>query len=303
MKDRATVESRLPKAGGVSDLHGVWRSELTADEQLAITRCVGVVPSSATTGGPARRQRPGAAPPGRRRARAPARPGGTAPTSTARWPSASMLRAASPSSSSPNRSSRTCVCLEPDADPRYAVLDATKYSSQRILDAEHEIVTTARTRADWSIAPRPDERLGDDQALAVEALTAIPHQLTTIVGPAGAGKTTDAPVRRGVVPRRWSRRVRADALGGGRPGRHRGDRHPGDDHRQLATRDRRPPPPGLVLVDEASMVPTLTLHQLTPGREGPGMSRRTRRRLRPDGITRSGRPAARSRRAARRPAG
>ena len=50
-KDRATVESRLPKAGGVSDLHTVWRDELAVDEQAAIGRCVGAVPSDATTGG------------------------------------------------------------------------------------------------------------------------------------------------------------------------------------------------------------------------------------------------------------
>ena len=65
------------------------------------------------------------------------------------------------------------------------------------------------------------------------------------------------------VPRCGPRGVRARPVGGGRPGRHRGDRHPVRHHRQLATRDRRPAPAGLVLVDEASMVPTLTLKELT----------------------------------------
>ena len=171
-----------------------------------------------------------------------------------------MLRAGRPSSPSPNRSCAACICLEPDADPRYAVLDATKYSSQRILDAEREIIMTARTRADWSIAPRPDERLGDDQALAVEALTAIPHQLTTVVGPAGAGKTTmlrsvaasyRAAGRAVCVLTLSAAAARVVTDETGIPA----TTIAGWQHGTVALPHR-----GLVLVDEASMVPTLTLH-------------------------------------------
>ena len=270
----------------MSDLHTVWRSELAADEQTAIASCVGAVPSGATTGGRLAADDPEL----RRQVVA------GLEHQRSWWNRTHVYAEVAKRIDAPTRESielvteqivATCVCLEPDADPRYAELDATRYSSQRILDAEHEIVTTARTRADWVIAPRPDERLGEDQALAVEALTALPHRLTTIVGPAGAGKTS---MLQSVAAsyRAAGREVsRADPVGGGRPGRHRGDRDPGDDDRRLAARHRRPAVcrararrRGL---DGADPHPA-TAHS---GREGHGLSRRARRRLRPDGFARS----------------
>ena len=152
MKDRATVESRLPKAGGVSDLHSVWRSELAADEQTAIARCVGAVPSDATTGGRLAADDPEL----RRQVVA------GLEHQRSWWNRTHVYAEVAKRIDAPSRESielvteqivGECVCLEPDADPRYAELDATRYSSQRILDAEHEIITTARTRADWVHRP------------------------------------------------------------------------------------------------------------------------------------------------------
>ena len=262
MKDRATVESRLPKAGGVPDLHTVWRSELAADQQTAIAGCVGAAPSDATTGGrlaaddsELRRQVVAALEHQR-----------------SWWNRTHVYAEVAKRIDAPTRESielvteqivGECVCLEPDADPRYAELDATRYSSQRILDAEHEIIRTARTRADWVLAPRPDERLGEDQALAVEALTALPHRLTTIVGPAGAGKTS---MLQSVAAsyRAAGREVRVLTLSAAAA--RVVTEETGIPATTIASWQHSTaalPSAGLVLVDEASMVPTLTLQQLT----------------------------------------
>ena len=269
MKDRATVESRLPKAGGVSDLHTVWRSELAADEQTAIAGCVGAVPSDATTGGRLAADDPEL----RRQVVA------GLEHQRSWWNRTHVYAEVAKRIDAPTRESielvteqivGECVCLEPDADPRYAELDATRYSSQRILDAEHEIITTARTRADWVIAPRPDERLGEDQALAVEALTALPHRLTTIVGPAGAGKTS---MLQSVAAsyRAAGREVRVLTLSAAAA--RVVTEETGIPATTIASWQHGTaalPSAGLVLVDEASMVPTLTLQQLTRAAKAKG---------------------------------
>lgn len=155
-----------------------------------------------------------------------------------------------------------CVCLEPDADSAYAIPDATKFTSQRILDAETEVLDAAGSCSSWAIAPHPAEHLGDDQVRAVEALTAKPHQVATIIGPAGAGKTTmletvaesyrqaSRPVCVLALAANAARVVtdetglRADTIASWKKG------------------NLTLPRNGLVLIDEASMVPTLTLRDL-----------------------------------------
>lgn len=151
-----------------------------------------------------------------------------------------------------------CVCLQPGDDTTF---DATKYSSQRILDAEAEILAAASDPS-WTIAPHPAEHLGDDQVRAVETLTAKPHRVATIIGPAGAGKTT---MLKSVAEsyRRADRPVCVLALAAN-AARVVTD-ETGLTADTIASRSRRRlqlPKNGLVLVDEASMVPTLTLRQL-----------------------------------------
>jgi hypothetical protein len=187
MKDVATIESRQPKAGGVSDLHTARRSDLTVDELTAIATTIDHVPANATTGG-----RLAADDPELR-----AQVVSALENQRSWWTRVHVYGEVARRIDAPTREAievaterlmLDCVCLEPDANPEYAVLDATKFTSQRILDAEEQVVVEARTRAKWMIAPRPDEQLGDDQVHAVEALTAKPHQLSTIIGPAGAGR-------------------------------------------------------------------------------------------------------------------
>lgn len=153
-----------------------------------------------------------------------------------------------------------CVCLEPGDDVATR-LDATKFTSQRILDAENEVLDAAQTGS-WAIAPHPAEHLGDDQVRAVEQLTAKPHLVATVIGPAGAGKTTMlASVAESY--RQAKRPICVLALAATAA--------------QVVTEETGLPAAtiaswkkgslslphnGLVLVDEASMVPTLTLQQL-----------------------------------------
>jgi hypothetical protein len=137
-----------------------------------------------------------------------------------------------------------------------------KFTSQRILNAEHEI-GAACTRSDFVIAPHVDERLGDDPALPVEARTAIPQKLTSVIGPAGAGKTTmlrfveasyGASGRAVCVLTLSAAAARVVTDETGIPATTIASWQ----HGTVALPRR-----GLVIVDEASMVPTLTLRALT----------------------------------------
>lgn len=261
LKDAATLESRLPKASGVSDLHTEWRNALTDDEVSAIDTSINRVESSATTGG----RRP--ADDMQLRAEVTR----ALENRQAWWTRVHVYREIATRIDQPTRESielateammLNFVCLEPDDEPTCAVLDATRFTSQRILDAEHEIIEEGSASSAWTVAPQPDNQLGSDQVHAVEALTAIPHQLTTVIGPAGAGKTT---MLRSVAAsyRSASRPVCVLTLSAaaarvvteetGLPATTIASWQ----HGMTALPHR-----GLVLIDEASMVPTLTLRDL-----------------------------------------
>lgn len=261
MKDDATLESRQPKAGGVSDLHTAWQSDLSDDERISIANAIDHVPADATTGGRLAANDPELG----------AQVMSALENQRSWWTRVHVYGEVARRIDAPTREAievvtermmLDCVCLEPDADPEYAVLDATKFTSQRILDAEEQIVAEALTRANWTIAPHPDEQLGDDQVHAVEALTAKPHQLSTIIGPAGAGKTTmlrsvgasyRAAGRHVCVLTLSAAAARVVTEETGLPA----TTIAAWQHGTVSL-----PHAGLVLVDEASMVPTLTLRDL-----------------------------------------
>ncbi len=260
LKDQATIESRERKSGGISDLHTEWTSTLGGDERGAIEGTVGRVEPDAVTGG-----RLAADDPQLR-----ARVIGSLESQRSWWTRVHVYAEVAKWIDTPTheaielvveRAMLDCVCLEPDPDPEYAHLDATKFSSQRILDAEAEVLDAAH-ESSWVIAPHPADHLGDDQVRAVEALTAKPHRVATIIGPAGAGKTT---MLKSVAEsyRRAKRDVCVLALAAN-AARVVTDETglPADTIASWQKGNRTLPRHGLVLVDEASMVPTLTLRDL-----------------------------------------
>ena len=95
-----------------------------------------------------------------------------------------------------------------DGESQFSQHGARRWSTLGVLRAESEIITWASTetahRLDPVLVASTLERLelatgralGPDQAAAVHSLTTGRHQLVTVIGPAGAGKTT---MLRGVV--------------------------------------------------------------------------------------------------------
>jgi hypothetical protein len=155
-----------------------------------------------------------------------------------------------------------CVLLEVDDDDAYAQLDAQKMTSPRIVAAERFVLGEADRPGDWTIEARPDPDLGDDQVDAIEALTSGPSLVATVIGPAGAGKTT---LLESVAAsyEAAGREVAVFALAANAA--------------QVVTEETGIPATtiatwrvggadlprnGLVLIDEASMVPTLTLRDI-----------------------------------------
>ena len=264
LHQQATLRSRNPKAGGVSDLHGRWRAECTnaelADVDAAAAR-------------------------GRRAVRATA-DGGRIPAASEEltdavfdrlhrqrswWTRAHIAHEVADLIAEPTleaieveteRIAQRCVALERDDDVEYADHDSCKLTSQTILDAEHRVLTAADNVTTVLVPAKPAAELGDDQAAAVRALCTGDRQVQTVVGPAGAGKTT---MLRSVADS-WAaadREVTVLALSAaagrvvtndtGLPAHTIASWRVG----QVAL-----PRGGLVIVDEASMVPTITLDQL-----------------------------------------
>ncbi len=83
-----------------------------------------------------------------------------------------------------------CLPLEPDSDVEYAQPDIAKLTSPTIMQAERRVLAALDERAPFTVATVRDPRLGDDQIRAVRAITEGRRRVTTIIGPAGAGKTT-----------------------------------------------------------------------------------------------------------------
>jgi ABC-type glutathione transport system ATPase component len=83
------------------------------------------------------------------------------------------------------------IPLEVDGDAEYADVGAAKYTSTTIESAEQRILrTAAEDRATFAMRTVRDPTLGDDQVAAVDEIAGGGGRVATIVGPAGAGKTT-----------------------------------------------------------------------------------------------------------------
>jgi conjugative relaxase-like TrwC/TraI family protein len=84
-----------------------------------------------------------------------------------------------------------CVSLEVDDDAEYADWGAGKYTSVTIQTAEERVLSSAtEDRAVFAVDTVRDPALGDDQVAAVDEIAGGGGRVATIVGPAGAGKTT-----------------------------------------------------------------------------------------------------------------
>jgi len=83
-----------------------------------------------------------------------------------------------------------CTNLEPDSDDAYRQPDRTKFTAPSILDAESRVLRAANAPAPFQVPAVTDAMLGDDQVAAVEALCAGDTAVVTVIGPAGSGKTT-----------------------------------------------------------------------------------------------------------------
>ena len=155
------------------------------------------------------------------------------------------------------------VALEVDDDAEYADVGAAKYTSHTIQTAEQRVLTSAtEDRAAFAVATVRDPMLGDDQLAAVDEIAGGGGRVATIVGPAGAGKTTmlrsvaasyEQAGREVIVLSLSAAAARvvttetdlaAHTIAGWRVGAVDMPRN------------------GLVVVDEASMVPTLVLDEM-----------------------------------------
>jgi conjugative relaxase-like TrwC/TraI family protein len=261
LKQEATLTSRQAKRHGDVDLHEMWRADLSAGEIDAIDTVVGRVEPTVVTGG---RLVAGSD-------QLAAAVIEALESQRSWWTRAHLFAEVARLSDTAVRESieldverivGRCVVLEADDDDRYAQLDAQKMTSPRIIAAEQFVLGEATRSADWTIAARPDPKLGDDQIAAVEVLTSGGSQVATVIGPAGAGKTT---LLESVAAsyRAAGRDVAVFALAANAA--------------QVVTEETGIPATtiatwrvggadlprnGLVLIDEASMVPTLTLRDI-----------------------------------------
>ena len=83
-----------------------------------------------------------------------------------------------------------CLPLEPDSDVEYAQPDIAKLTSPTIMQAERRVLAALDEQEPSRSPTVRDPGLGDDQIRAVRAITEGSRRVTTIIGPAGAGKTT-----------------------------------------------------------------------------------------------------------------
>lgn len=260
MLDEAAVRSRSAKRkGNETDLHDHWRAQCNADEQTATDSAAGC--QLATDGG-----------------RMPA--GSTQLTQAvvaslheqrSWWTRAHVFAEVARLVQEPTveaieleveRIIGDCVELEPDRDHRYAQHDKTKFTSTTIKAAEQRVLTAAEQPAPWTVEPLTTVGLGEDQTEAVTAICAGDYQLATVIGPAGAGKTTMLTAAansycaqgRPVTVLTLSAaaaRVVTEETG-----------LPASTIAAWRVGQVKLPRSGLVIIDEASMVPTLTLDQL-----------------------------------------
>ena len=260
MLDDATLRSRPAKTHGDVDLHARWRTQLTPTEQATIDS-IRFATLTASTGG-----------------RLPAGSHELADAvicalegQRAWWTRAHVFAETARLAESPSpetieleveRVLSVCLDLEPDDDRTYAQWDATKYTSPAIRDAETRVLASTGELAAWHVPVDRAVGLGDDQHVAVMAIAEGSNAVTVVIGPAGAGKTTMlravadayATAKREVVVLTLSAaaaRVVTDETA-----------VPASTLASWRIGAARIPTGGLVIVDEASMVPTKTLDRL-----------------------------------------
>ena len=261
MRDEATVRSRRQKSGASVDLHERWRSMVTADEIVAVDGAVDLGAVAVAAGG---RLAAGST-------QLASKVFDELHQQRAWWTRAHLTAEvarwiADPSPESieleVERLDTRCVALEPDADHEYAQPDQTKLTSPTIVDAERRVLRSLDEPAPFTIPAVRDPRLGDDQIDAVRAVTEGNRRVSTVIGPAGAGKTTmlqavgrsiDLAQRNAVVLCLSATAARVVTEETGLAA-----------HTIASWRIGAVPlaPGAVVIVDEASMVPTLVLDQL-----------------------------------------
>ncbi len=156
-----------------------------------------------------------------------------------------------------------CTNLEPDRDDTYRQPDRTKFTAPSILDAEARVLKAAHSPAPFRVGATPEGGLGDDQVAAVEALCAGDTAVVTVIGPAGAGKTT---MLRSVAASYQHAQREVTVLCLSAAAARVVTEETGlaaDTIAMWETGAVHIAPGSLMLVDEASMVPTFTLDRLT----------------------------------------
>ena len=262
MMDEATTRSRHRKSGGAVDLHEQWRAVVSDDELVAVASAVGHGRVEISDGGRLHAGSDELA--GRVFAELHEQrswwnrghiTGEVARLIADPTPEAIELET--------ERIITMCVPLELDDDAEYSDLAAAKYTSATIQTAEQRVLTSAtEERASFAVDTVRDAQLGDDQLAAVDEIAGGGGRIATVVGPAGAGKTTllrsvaasyDQANRPVIVLALSAAAARvvteetglaAHTIAGWR----------------LGAVDM--PRDGLVIVDEASMVPTLVLDEM-----------------------------------------
>ena len=155
-----------------------------------------------------------------------------------------------------------CVSLEPDTDREYAQPDQAKLTSPTILRAERRVLRSLEEPTPFTIQAVSDQRLGDDQIRAVRIVTEGARRVSTVIGPAGAGKTTMLQAVGRAVG--YAHRDAVVLCLSATAAQVANDETGLAAHTIASWRIGQVPLPrgGVVIVDEASMVPTLVLDEL-----------------------------------------
>ena len=261
MMDEATTRSRYRKARGDVDLHEQWRAGVTDAELRGFGDVTGRGPEISDGG-----RLPAGSP------QLAERVFSELHEQRAWWTRAHVTAEVARLIADPTpeaieveteRIIARCVSLEVDDDAEYADWGAAKYTSETIQNAEERVLSTAtEDRATFAVATLRDPALGDDQVAAVNEIARGGGRLATIVGPAGAGKTT---LLRSVAAtyRAAGRDVIVLTLSAA-AARVVTDETGLEAHTIAGWRVGAVDMPrgGVVIVDEASMVPTLVLDEM-----------------------------------------
>jgi hypothetical protein len=265
MLDQATVRSRHRKSGAPVDLHAQWRVAATVDDLAALAHTVPGADTEATPPVDCGRLPAGSD-------EIAGRVFAELHEQRSWWTRAHVTSEVARLIADPTpeaieveteRLIEKCVPLEVDTDPAYADAHAAKYTSPTIRDAEQRVLNAAdHDSATFTVETVRDPMLGDDQVAAVDEIAGGGGRIATVVGPAGAGKTT---MLRSVAAsyHHGERKVAVLTLSAV-AARVVRDETGLDAHTIASWRVGQVDIPrrGLVIVDEASMAPTLVLDEL-----------------------------------------